>query len=301
MSNSLVNALLIEDNPGDVRLFQELAGASEFRLEIVHRETLAGALDVLADSRPEIILLDLGLPDAQGLEAVRRVRNAAPDPPLLVLTGLDDETLAIESLKEGAQDYLVKGNIGSNSLGRALRYAMERQRVQLELVNLSLIDDMTGLYNRKGFFALARHRVKLALRTGEPFLVAFVDLDGLKQINDTYGHQEGNHALVDAANALRDSFRQSDILARLGGDEFAAFVADSQQENIPIINARLRQKIGRHNSDSGRNYCLSVSVGIVSSQSSGHSDIETMLGLADALMYEEKRRKKIIRKTAAHA
>jgi two-component system, cell cycle response regulator len=302
MSNSLVNVLLVEDNPGDARLFQELARTAEFPFEIVHRETLAGALEVLADGTPEIVLLDLGLPDAQGLEVVRQVRSAAPDPPLLVLTGLDDETLAIESLKEGAQDYLVKGNIGSNSLRRALRYAMERQRVQLELVNLSLIDDLTGLYNRKGFFALAKHRAKLAHRTGEPFLVSFVDLDGLKQINDTYGHQEGNHGLVDAANALRDSFRQSDILARLGGDEFAAFIADAHEESIPIVKARLQQKIERCNSDSGRDYRLSVSIGIISSQSSGHSDIETMIGLADALMYEEKRRKKRDRKvTTTHA
>ncbi len=299
MSNSVVSVLLVEDNPGDARLFQELAGAAEFPFEIVHRETLAGALEVLADSKPEIVLLDLGLPDAKGLEAVRRIRSAAPDPPLLVLTGLDDETLAVESLKEGAQDYLVKGNIGSNSLRRALRYAVERQRVQLEVANLSLIDDLTGLYNRKGFFALAKHREKLARRTGEPFLVAFIDLDGLKQINDTYGHQEGNRALVDATNTLKDSFRQSDILARLGGDEFAAFVADAQEGSIPTLRQRIQQKIERCNSEPDRRYRLSLSIGMASSTSAGHSDVETIIGLADALMYKDKRNKKLSRELVA--
>ncbi len=156
---SLINILLVENNLGDVRLLQELAGAAEFPFEIVHSKSFASALEVLANGGPDVVLLDLGLPDAKGSDAVRRIRDAAPDLPLVVLTGVDDETLAIESLKEGAQDYLVKGNIGSNSLRRALRYAMERQRVQLELINLSLIDDLTGLYNHKGFFALAEHRV----------------------------------------------------------------------------------------------------------------------------------------------
>jgi diguanylate cyclase (GGDEF)-like protein len=296
MSDSLVSILLIEDNPGDARLFQELARASEFPFEVVHCETLSGALDLLADCKPELALLDLGLPDATGLEGVCRIRRAAPDSPLIVLTGLDDETLAIEALKQGAQDYLVKGNIGSNSLRRALRYALERPRVQLEFSNLSLIDDLTGLYNRKGFLALGEHRIKLARRTGESFLVAFVDLDRLKQINDTLGHSEGNHAIVDTANVLKDSFRQSDIIARLGGDEFAVFVADADKNSIQTVRHRVQQKVDRCNAEPGRQYFLSFSIGIASGDAAGYADLETLLGIADALMYEHKRSK---RSTAA--
>src|SRR5215468_9102915 len=95
-----------------------------------------------------------------------------------------------------------------------------------QLENLSLMDDLTGLYNRKGFLALAHHRVKLAHRNCEPFSVAFVDLDGLKLINDSFGHHAGNQALVDTANVLRDCLRESDVLARLGGDEFAVFISE---------------------------------------------------------------------------
>jgi diguanylate cyclase (GGDEF)-like protein len=289
-----VNILLVEDNPGDARLFQVLARASEFPFEVVHRETLAGALDVLADCASELVLLDLNLPDARGLEGVRKIRAAVPETPLIVLTGFDDETLAVESLKEGAQDYLVKGNIGSNSLRRALRYAMERQRVQLELSNLSLVDDLTGLYNRKGFIALGKHRIKLAQRNTEPFLIGFIDLDGLKPINDTFGHSEGNHALVDAANVLRDSFRQSDIISRLGGDEFAVFVADADESSIPIVKNRIQLKVDACNAEPGRQYSLSFSVGMAPSNFSGASDLETLLGIADALMYDDKRSKKLI-------
>jgi len=167
------------------------------------------------------------------------------------------------------------------------------------LENLSLLDDLTGLYNRKGFLALAEHRVKLAYRSGEPFSVAFLDLDGLKGINDTFGHQAGNNALVDAANVLRDSFRQSDILARLGGDEFAVFIAEAEESKIAGIVGRIQQNLDACNSKSGCPFTLSFSIGIVSSNPDRHSDLETLLGRADKLMYEQKRNKQYPRGNTA--
>jgi two-component system, cell cycle response regulator len=293
--------LLVEDNPGDARLMQVLSEIAKLPVEFVHCASVSAAIERLGDEKLDAGLVDLGLPDAQGVEAVRRIHAAAPDLAKVVLTAQNDETLAVESLKEGAQDYLVKGNITANLLWRSLRYAMERQRVQLELVNLSLVDDLTGLYNRKGFLALAEHRLKLAYRTGEPFLVVFADLDGLKKINDTWGHQEGNRALVDAARILKDSFRQSDILARLGGDEFAAFIADAGEGSTNIVRQRVRSKLDFCRAGSERPYDLSFSIGIIPSHSTDHSDIETLLGLADALMYQEKRNKRQARGAGAGA
>jgi diguanylate cyclase (GGDEF)-like protein len=115
-----------------------------------------------------------------------------------------------------------------------------------------------------------------------------VDLDGLKSINDSCGHHEGNRALVDAANILRDSFRQSDILARLGGDEFAIFVAEANQAEI---TNRIQQRLDALNGAPGRLYRVSFSVGIVSGTPGVDPDIQSLLGLADALMYEQKRAK----------
>ena len=159
------------------------------------------------------------------------------------------------------------------------------------LENLSLIDDLTGLYNRKGFLALAEHRVKLAYRNGEPFSIAFVDLDGLKHINDTLGHQVGNHALIDTAIVLRDSFRQSDILARLGGDEFAVFVAETGEDQIPGILARIQKNMDARNAAPDLHFPLSFSIGIVPGGSAKGANLETLLSRADALMYQQKRSK----------
>ncbi|HZP17435.1 MAG TPA: diguanylate cyclase [Terriglobales bacterium] len=170
--------------------------------------------------------------------------------------------------------------------------AQELAKSNAILENLSLLDDLTGLYNRKGFLALAEHRVKLAYRTGEPFAVAFVDLDELKQINDTFGHQEGDRALVEAGNVLRECFRQSDILARLGGDEFAVFISEADQDKIA---GRILQKLADFNRSTTLPYKLSFSVGIVPGNSTEGRNIESLLQRADRLMYEQKRGKRLLR------
>jgi DNA-binding response OmpR family regulator len=116
--------LLIEDNPADVHLLRDmLSEAISYKIELLHADCVGDALTRLADGAVNIVMLDLGLPDAQGLEAVRRIRQAAPVTPLIVLTGLDDESMAVRALHEGAQDYLVKGQIEPRGLLRALRSA----------------------------------------------------------------------------------------------------------------------------------------------------------------------------------
>lgn len=168
-----------------------------------------------------------------------------------------------------------------------------------ELESLSLMDDLTGLYNRRGFLALARHESRLALRNRIRFAIAFLDLDGLKQINDTLGHLEGDRALIEAAGVLKACFRTSDVLARIGGDEFAVLVADTDEKEI---TERIQERIDARNAASDRNYRLSFSLGIVSSGPQDNSTIEGLLTKADSLMYEQKRKKGALRNAAtAHA
>jgi diguanylate cyclase (GGDEF)-like protein len=290
MRKSELNILLVEDNPGDARLLREALkeiDATEF--EMGHADTLTKALERLEQGTFDVGLLDLGLPDAQGLEVVRRIHCAAPDMPLLVLTALNDERLAIQSLREGAQDYLVKAEVDGGSVWRSLRYAMERHQVQLGLLDLSLVDDLTGLNNRRSFLNLASHHAKLASRTKKTFLVGFIDLDGLKHINDTFGHQQGNRALLETANVLRDSFRQSDILGRYGGDEFAVVVSDVAEGSEVTVTNRMHEKLRVRNAQLDARYALSLSVGIVASDPTQSPDLEQLLHEADALMYRQKR------------
>lgn len=169
------------------------------------------------------------------------------------------------------------------------------------LENLSLIDDLTGLYNRKGFLALADHRMTLALRESQPFSVAFIDLDDLKVINDTFGHETGNNALIEVAGVLKDSFRQSDILGRMGGDEFAVFILHADEGEVAGIQRRVQQHLDSCNAVPNRKYRLSFSIGIISCGSATGANIEGLLGKADALMYEQKRAKAFARRDAGGA
>ena len=121
-----------------------------------------------------------------------------------------------------------------------------------------------------------------------------MDIDGLKQINDSFGHHTGNQALVDTANVLRESFRESDVTARLGGDEFAIFIAEGDDQRI---RGRILQKLAAHNHAAGRDFVLSFSVGIVAGHSAPEAGIEDLLAKADSLMYQQKREKRSARST----
>jgi diguanylate cyclase (GGDEF)-like protein len=221
---------------------------------------------------------------------VRAAATAAPQVPTVILSDSESESLAVESLQQGAQDFLSKGRLDSAGLARSLRYAIERHRLQRTLQILSLIDDLTGLHNRRGFLSLAEQQLRLILRKGSGLLV-FVDLDDLKSINDTHGHLEGNRALTGTANILRACFRQSDILGRVGGDEFCVLMADACQDSAVQVRKRLQHRVDFTNAVSSSPFRLSLSVGIADVPAVRQPPLEELLRLADALMYEQKRNK----------
>lgn len=132
MASGAIQLLLVEDNPGDARLIKLFLDESRQEFAITHTTGLSDTMRFLAHGHPDTVLLDLGLPDSQGLATLRETRKAAPEVPVVILTGLNDEELAVDALKEGAQDYLVKGSIESKALVKSVRYAIERQRLLAE-------------------------------------------------------------------------------------------------------------------------------------------------------------------------
>jgi len=168
----------------------------------------------------------------------------------------------------------------------------ERKRIEEELRNLSLMDELTGLLNRRGLLALAGQQLKLARRMKADLLLLFTDLDGFKQINDTLGHLEGDRALVETAQILRATFRQSDIIARLGGDEFAVLALEPPGTGEAALIARLQKKLDAHNAKCCRPYALAMSMGTARVDPAGDCAIDELLNQADAAMYARKRRKR---------
>ncbi len=168
----------------------------------------------------------------------------------------------------------------------------ELKRLEDELRLLSLTDELTGLYNRRGFLTLAEQQLRMAKRLKTETFMLYADLDNLKGINDTFGHKEGDFALIETAKILKATCRDSDIIARIGGDEFAVFPVGTTEAFAEKITARLQNNIETYNAKESRGYPLSLSLGITRCDSESDLSIQDLLIQADQLMYEHKRRKK---------
>ena len=182
-------------------------------------------------------------------------------------------------------------------LRRALQCATKQYMLQTELSNLALQDELTGLYNRRGFLALAERQLKLARRSGRSLLLFFIDVDGLKEINDVFGHGEGDAALKCTAEALETTFRDSDVIARFGGDEFAALAIEASGQSEATIRERLTEFLNspaRRDSD----YRFSVSLGAARFDPWNQTSLRDLIAAADQAMYEQKRRRSAERVSA---
>jgi two-component system, cell cycle response regulator len=291
--NKPIGILLIEDNRDDAELLEAtLAEAKSFKSVCDVQGTLSQGIERLSRGGIQIVLLDLGLPDSLGFGTFEQIYAHHPEIPIIILSGLSDEDLAIKTVQEGAQDYLVKGDFDSNLLARSIRYAIERHKIQAELKSLSLVDELTGLYNRRGFLTLARQQVKIASRLRKKVLLMYADMDNLKWINDTLGHTEGDRALKDIGEILTHTFRASDLVARVGGDEFVIFGMEEAEAAFDKMRTRLQQNIDSYLEKTGRRYPLSLSMGILRYAPDQPQDLDELLAEADQLMYKEKLLKK---------
>lgn len=409
-----LRVLLVEDNPGDVRLVKEhLRGSPLADCDLQVEASLSGGLEHLAGGSFHAVLLDLGLPDSEGLNSVRAVREAAGGPAVVVLTGLADEAAAVAAVQEGAQDYLMKDSLDQDGLVRSLRLCVERQRaeralqkseekfskvfeasplpislstaeegrileanrafadllgngrdelvgrtvselgiwagdrprdevvrrlmesevaqgwegrlrtrggdirdvrfysrtfevegrtclltviqdfteqkaLQEELRRRALHDALTGLPNRSLFESRLEQAAGRAKRTRSGFAVLFIDLDGFKAVNDSFGHDAGDRVLGEAARRLQGCFRQADTLARVGGDEFAALIEEVEGAAGAMGPAdRVTEAMEEPFTVDGHEVRLSASIGI----SDGNAEVGTpadFLRYADIAMYRVK-------------
>jgi two-component system, cell cycle response regulator len=177
----------------------------------------------------------------------------------------------------------------SQTLRRAVSYVARQSLLEQELRSLALFDDLTGLHNRRAFWTLAAQELRVAVRNDQSFLLFFADIDGLKQINDAHGHQEGDLAIIRTAHALQQTFRTSDVVARLGGDEFAvmALEAFSQQDEGAILG-RLAAHLGALHGNESR-YALTLSVGSARYDPRKPVPLSELMDQADRSMYKQKR------------
>jgi diguanylate cyclase (GGDEF)-like protein len=293
-----INVLLVEDNPGDARLMQEMLVPSKFdrayEFSITRTDRLQSALEKLAEESFQILLLDLYLPDSSGLESLRLMRSRHPQLPIIVLTGTDDEKIAFQAVQEGAQDFLIKGQVDGQLLVRSMRYAIERKRLGERLQYMATHDLLTDLPNRQLFQDRLTHSIAHALRCiknkdrKSNLAVMMLDLDSFKKVNDTLGHAVGDLLLQEVAERLKGCLRGCDTIARFGGDEFTLILDEiGPPEDCALVATRILDSFSKPFFLDVHELKITASIGISLFPRDG-KDEETLLRCADEAMYKAK-------------
>ena len=316
---ALQRILLVEDNPADAEFvelsLEEIPGRA---FAVTHVPDLRTALAEVSRTDFDALLLDIGLPDADAGEVLGSLQSAAPDLPVIVLSGMENERLALDFIEQGAQDYLVKGHVDPDRLVRVIDYSMRRKSAVHALKELAQHDPLTGLHNRRTFEtqlelfkkrlilvrdqlvaadrayrdqraqlerALARRR-----RSCRRVALLYMDVDGFKPVNDTYGHAVGDELLRLIADRLRGLLREVDTLARLGGDEFAIVLEDVEPADAAAMVAeKVVDCLATPFVVGGTEVRVGVSVGVAMCPDAPAVPAD-LIRCADAAMYRAKRR-----------
>jgi diguanylate cyclase (GGDEF)-like protein len=294
-----ISILLVEDEGVIARDLEDTLIRLGYRISGIASEG-AEAIEMARELHPQLVVMDVSLRgEVDGIEAACAIQQDAPVPVIFLTGHTDPETLQ-RAVSTGPLGYLTKP-FEETDLRCAIEVAIHKHRSDLarrereetlrrSAENLSLIDELTQLKNRRGFFELGEQALKIARREQHTMALFFMDLDGLKQINDTLGHMTGDDALRDTAAVLRRTFRGSDIVARLGGDEFVALAHLHSELDVETLCARLREHLQEFNSARTRPYQVDLSIGATLVDDPADQDLEAFIARADEAMYREKRR-----------
>jgi diguanylate cyclase (GGDEF)-like protein len=282
------SVLLIEDEQLIARVTEQmLKKASMRKYSLVHSRTLKDALERLRAEDFDVLLLDLNLPDSSSMDTLQAVLEESLDTPIIVLTGMTNYEMGFKAIKLGAQDFLVKGDFNFLMLDRAIVYGIERHRLQRTIRQLAVLDELTGLYNRRGFNALHPDILQRAQQPGVRGYMCFFDLDRFKQINDDLGHKKGDEALTEFASNLRSIFPKDALLVRLGGDEFVAMGIE-RGPNAATESIKALEIVLSVRNSVGPEFRLEASVGLAYFDANGPSSMEELTATADAELYRNK-------------
>jgi len=216
-----ISILNVEDSNADAMLIKmALRKAFNNQSSLTRVIDIASAVAFLENNKVDVILLDLNLPDAQGLDSLKQLRVVAKNIAIVLLTGCDDEQSALKAIKNGAQDYLVKSELTAQNISRTIRYSIDREKHEQEITTLANKDILTGLPNRLHCMDYLNHELQRIHREQNNLAIFFIDCDHFKMVNDLMGHAKGDEFLIGIAQNLKSLLRTSDYIARLGGDEF---------------------------------------------------------------------------------
>ncbi len=247
----------------------------------------AAALGHLTEKPCDILITDIVMQGMKGLQLTKQVKLTWPNTNVIVMTGFINDFSYDQAIEAGASDFIKKPFTVHEIMSR-IKHVLLQERLR----EMSNTDELTGLLNRRGFLAIAQQQLKVANRVKGELALMFADMDKFKSINDKWGHQKGDEALVVMAGIFRKTFRDSDLIARISGDEFALLLLDASNNTIDIISRRLQKNIDAFNHRAGGVFNLSLSIGMAVYNHDKPCSIDELLTLADGQMYAQKQKKR---------
>lgn len=302
------NILLVEDDLDFANILKIRLGKERNpSLAITISPSLERALDSLRINHYDLILLDLMLPDSSGIETFSKIKAEAKHKPVVIITGLDNDQVAIDAVRRGAEDYLVKSDISSRFLTRIIHHAIDRHRIKeklasvtgrlretsLRLEKMALMDPLTELFNRRGLQQALTRELQLMLREGHGLLALLLDIDNFKHINDSLGHPVGDMLLKEIAKKIKEVVRESDHVARIGGDEFILLLPKTSHGEGIHLAERIRMTIADtviYVSDRDT-LQITASIGLTP-VSSNVTSVDELLAIANPLLRQSKQKGK---------
>ncbi|MCP3673063.1 MAG: EAL domain-containing protein [Gammaproteobacteria bacterium] len=290
MISESINILLIDDDELDRKAVLRQLKKSNLDEMITVAKTGDDGLEKIRHGNFDVVLLDYRLSNMTGINILDTLaREKILTMPVIMISGMDDESLMLKCLEHGAQDFLVKSEVNKKILMRAIRYAQERKNLQQQLISLAKYDSLTGLANRELFLNSLTKSINKAKRNSSQLAVLFIDIDHFKIINDSLGHSTGDELLKSIASRLQNSMRAEDMVARLGGDEFAILLDDIDNiDSIAKIAAKIIASLKPYHLCNNHELNVSPSIGISTFPECG-IDTESLIQAADTAMYEVKR------------
>jgi diguanylate cyclase (GGDEF)-like protein len=279
--DKISSILIVEDDQSVLSVLMEGLSINGYHCETA--PNAEEALNLFGKTSFDILITDIALSGMTGLGLTAAVKQLSPEIIVIAMTGYIDDFNYDEAIEAGASDFIKKPFTLKELLAR-IKHAKRQEQTR----GLLLTDDLTGLLNRRGFFALAEQQLKISKRNKKGLYVIYADLDGLKEINDAHGHIEGDQALVEIANVLRKNYREADIIARVGGDEFVVLSAGTFHGNGAVLTSRLQNDLETLNSTRSRGYALFISVGSAYFDPQSPCSLMELLQKADKSMYEHK-------------
>jgi diguanylate cyclase (GGDEF)-like protein len=307
MKKDRIRVLLVENDHDDVALFDEIVtevngnNGYDYQFVIVPALSIQEAREYLDVDTTDVMILALTLPEGSSKDILSRLESFYCDIPTVTLVQHGDMKSGKESIQHGVQDYLIKGEITAERMSHSIINAIERHKLTSMTQTGSMIDDLTQIYNARGFHRIVRHGVALAKRKNLGITFIYVDVDDLSQINRDYGVRGGETTLKVIASILKSSFRESDIVARLGSDDFVVVSLGSSTWADPSISTRIERALSQVRDDSRIQWDIPLSIGTVFIDKDFGDSVEDHIAIAQKKMYDHRRLKRTTRMIRSEA